>query len=120
MVSNSYSPDELESIFVWDAICEAMPLTAEERREADERDRESRLAQGGQRRKRRCDMTPAELAKERARDAARHRPPRTRNAAALAENRERCAEYYRLNKAEILDRQKERRRRQKPDREAQA
>lgn len=37
-VNNHYSPDELESIFLWDCLCEALPLTAEERREINERD----------------------------------------------------------------------------------
>lgn len=37
-VSDKYSPAELESIFLWDCLCEALPLTAEERREIKERD----------------------------------------------------------------------------------
>lgn len=36
-VNNHYSPEELESIFLWDFICEALPLTAEERREINGR-----------------------------------------------------------------------------------
>lgn len=37
-VNDRYSPAELESIFLWDCLCEALPLTAEERREIKERD----------------------------------------------------------------------------------
>lgn len=37
-VNNRYSPEELESIFLWDCLCEALPLTVEERREIKERD----------------------------------------------------------------------------------
>lgn len=37
-VSDKYSPAELESIFLWDCLCEALPLTVEERREIKERD----------------------------------------------------------------------------------
>ena len=37
-VNDRYSPAELESIFLWDCLCEALPLTAEERREINERD----------------------------------------------------------------------------------
>lgn len=37
-VNNHYSPAELESIFLWDCLCEALPLTAEERREINGRD----------------------------------------------------------------------------------
>ena len=37
-VNNHYTPAELESIFIWDSICEALPLTAEERREINGRD----------------------------------------------------------------------------------
>ncbi len=37
-VNNRYTPDELESIFLWDCICEALPLTLEERWEINRRD----------------------------------------------------------------------------------
>ena len=37
-VNSKFTPDELESIFIWDLLCEAMPLTAEERRDIRERD----------------------------------------------------------------------------------
>lgn len=37
-VNDRYSPAELESIFLWDCLCEALPLTAEERREINDRD----------------------------------------------------------------------------------
>lgn len=37
-VNDHYTPEELESIFLWDCLCEALPLTAEERREIKERD----------------------------------------------------------------------------------
>lgn len=37
-VNDHYTPEELESIFLWDCLCEALPLTAEERREIQERD----------------------------------------------------------------------------------
>lgn len=37
-VNDRYSPAELESIFLWDCLCEALPLTVEERREIYERD----------------------------------------------------------------------------------
>lgn len=36
--NNKFTPDELESIFIWDLLCEAVPLTAEERRDIRERD----------------------------------------------------------------------------------
>ena len=36
--NNKFTPDELESIFLWDLLCEVIPLTAEERREIKERD----------------------------------------------------------------------------------
>ena len=38
-VNNRYSAAELESIFVWDMLCDALPLTVEERREINSRDR---------------------------------------------------------------------------------
>lgn len=37
-VNDHYTPDELESIFIWDCLCEAIPLTAEERKAIKERD----------------------------------------------------------------------------------
>lgn len=37
-VNDRYSPAELESIFLWDCLCEALPLTVEERREINGRD----------------------------------------------------------------------------------
>ena len=37
-VNDRYSSAELESIFLWDCLCEALPLTVEERREINERD----------------------------------------------------------------------------------
>lgn len=37
-VNDRYSPAELESIFLWDCLCEVLPLTAEERREIKARD----------------------------------------------------------------------------------
>lgn len=37
-VNDRYSPAELESIFLWDCLCEALPMTVEERREINERD----------------------------------------------------------------------------------
>lgn len=37
-VNDHYTPEELESIFLWDCLCEALPLTAEERREINGRD----------------------------------------------------------------------------------
>lgn len=37
-VNDKYTPDELESIFIWDCLCEAIPLTTKERREIRERD----------------------------------------------------------------------------------
>lgn len=33
-----FTPEELRSIALWDAWCEAMPLTEQERRECNERD----------------------------------------------------------------------------------
>ena len=33
-----FSPEELHSMALWDAFCEAMPITAQERRECAERD----------------------------------------------------------------------------------
>lgn len=42
--NNKFTPDELESIFVWDLLCEVFPLTAEERR--DIRDRDTYAATG--------------------------------------------------------------------------
>lgn len=36
--STKFTPDELESIFIWDLLCEAVPLTADERRDSRERD----------------------------------------------------------------------------------
>ena len=37
-VNDRYTPDELESIFIWDCLCDAIPLTKEERRAINERD----------------------------------------------------------------------------------
>lgn len=37
-VNDRYSPAELESIFLWDCLCEALPLTVEERWEINGRD----------------------------------------------------------------------------------
>lgn len=37
-VNTRYTPDELESIFLWDSLCDELPLTAEERRETKDRD----------------------------------------------------------------------------------
>lgn len=40
-VNNRYTPDELESIFIWDVLCEAIPLSSEERAEIRRRDSEN-------------------------------------------------------------------------------
>lgn len=37
-VNSRYTADELESIFIWDCLCDAIPLTKEERRAINERD----------------------------------------------------------------------------------
>lgn len=37
-VNEHYSPEELESIFLWDFLCEQLPLTKEERQEINDRD----------------------------------------------------------------------------------
>lgn len=37
-VNTKYTPAELESIFLWDAMCEKLPLTLEERRECSDRE----------------------------------------------------------------------------------
>ena len=36
--NNKFTPDELESIFIWDLLCEIVPLTAQERQDIRERD----------------------------------------------------------------------------------
>ena len=40
-VNTRYTPDELESIFLWDLLCENIPITREERKEIRERDAKS-------------------------------------------------------------------------------
>lgn len=116
MTNDRYTPDELESIFVWDCVCEAMPLTAEERREINERDRQvlaDRFPAPTVKRKRqnRVDMPPDRLEALRAKDRERkHNAPKPgRSEASMADNRERMAEYYRIHRQEILARQKQRR-----------
>ena len=42
--NNKFTADELESIFLWDLLCEVIPLTAEERK--DIRDRDTYAATG--------------------------------------------------------------------------
>lgn len=37
-VNTRYTPDELESIFLWDMLCDNLPITREERKEIRERD----------------------------------------------------------------------------------
>lgn len=41
-VNNQYTPDELESIFIWDCLCDAVPLSRAERAAIRERDEEAR------------------------------------------------------------------------------
>ena len=43
-VNNRYTPDELESIFVWDILCEAIPLSAQERADIRKRDGQKNAA----------------------------------------------------------------------------
>ena len=116
MTNDRYTPDELESIFVWDLICDSIPLTAEERREINERDRkiiaESSQSTNGKRTyKRRADMTPEELEaiRKKDRDRKRNGPKTVRSDASRADNNDRMKEYYRINKQRILAQQKQRR-----------
>lgn len=94
-VNNRYTPDELESIFLWDALCEDLPLTREERREIKDRDF---YATHGK-------LPKRETEEERiARKREYNRLYRAKN---LEKIRQKDAAYREKNRASINERQRE-------------
>ena len=107
-VNDRYSPAELESIFLWDCLCEALPLTAEERREIKERDYTAKTGKKEQRTPDSavpCDASDAAKAEERRRKRLEQKR-RWREA-----NKERIraydAAYRAMNRGSINERQRE-------------
>lgn len=103
-VNDRYSPEELESIFLWDCLCEALPLTAEERREIKERDYTAKAGSEG-----RNDRVPSAPSNDD--EEERKRKKRERNRRWREANKERIRAYeadYRLrNRDSINERQRE-------------
>jgi len=107
-VNDRYSPEELESIFLWDCLCEAIPLTAEERKEINDRDRAYRT---GKEPKKTEPKTPVCCAEEAAKKAERKQRElerkreyrKTHRAQTLAYSRA----YQAKNREAINERQRE-------------
>ena len=101
--NNKFTADERESIFVWDLLCEAAPLTAEERRECRRRDLEclSERGEGGEKRKHHSKDDTEERRRKKREYAAAYR------AKHKAELRRKDAEYRERNRDSINERQRE-------------
>lgn len=99
-VNDHYTPEELESIFLWDSICDALPLTAEERREINQRDTEARAASAAPRK-------PVDPEKEAERKQRRREQKRRWRQANKERVRESDAAYRARNREAINERQKE-------------
>lgn len=101
-VNNHYTADELESIFIWDLLADAIPLSREERRGCREREdlaREEKREPKGNRR------GDGKLSKEEALE--RHREYMRKWRAENREHiRERDAAYREKHRAEINERQR--------------
>lgn len=106
-VNDHYTPEELESIFLWDCLCEALPLTAEERREINSRDSspERRTAKRAPKDDDRP-KTAEDIKKEELREKKREQNRRWRKA-----NKDRIraydAAYRAVNRESINERQRE-------------
>lgn len=107
-VNDHYTPEELESIFLWDSICDALPLTAEERREINERDCAARS--GNRERSSSNPSIPrsdAERAKEEERKQRKREQKRRWRQANKERIREAEAAYRARNREAINERQRE-------------
>lgn len=101
--STKFTADELESIFIWDLLCEIAPLTLEERKESRLRDQECSAASKENENCRNPgskDMT--EERKQKKREAAA-----AWRAAHREEKRRKDAEYRNRNRDTINQRQRE-------------
>jgi len=95
-----YTPEELRSMALWDAWCDAMPLTHQERMDATRRDR---YASGAHTPKKQTSKHDQEYLRQRNREyVARYRAAhkdriQQYEAAHAAEKAERNRDYYRFN-----------------------
>lgn len=107
-VNDRYSPAELESIFLWDCLCEALPLTAEERREINGRDY---TAKTGKKERRTTDSAvhynAIASAKEEERKQQRLEQKRRWREANKEKIRAYDAAYRAMNRGSINERQRE-------------
>lgn len=106
--STKFTPKELESIFIWDLICEALPLTQEERQEINGRD----SAPDSGKRKHRAKAvtlpkTAEEIQKEEERKRHRLEQKRLWREANKEHIREKDAAYRAKNRESINERQRE-------------
>lgn len=101
--NTKFTADERESIFVWDMLCEAAPLTLEERRESRRRDLEclSERGCGVEKRKHHAKEDTEERRRKKREYAAAYR------AKHKEELRRKDAEYREKNRASINERQRE-------------
>lgn len=106
--STKFTPKELESIFIWDLICEALPLTQEERREINGRDT---ISESGKRIHRAKNIvlpkTSEEIKKEEERKQHRREQKRLWREANKDRIREYDSAYREKNRASINERQRE-------------
>lgn len=100
-VNDRYSPAELESIFLWDCLCEALPLTAEERREINERDTLAKTKRTA------LPRTDERAAKEEERKLRKREYNRRYREANRERIRELNAAYQKRNRESINERQRE-------------
>ena len=94
-----FTTEEMRSLYLWDAWCEAMPLTAEERRESARRDEYAKSTNGYMSGRPGTQSSASEAERNRA-YAARYR----------ANHHDRIIAYNRTHADEINERQREYRR----------
>lgn len=94
-----FTTEEMRSMYLWDAWCEAMPLTAEERRESARRDEYAKSTNGYMSSRPGTQSTVSDAERNRA-YAARYR----------ANHHDRIIAYNRAHADEINERQREYRR----------
>lgn len=99
-VNSRYTPDELESIFIWDLLCEAIPLDSGERKAANARDAAIKAENEGKKKTQAPKPTDEEAIKKRREYAAKWREAhreeiRAKDRAYKAKNRETINERQR-------------------------
>lgn len=102
-VNNRYTPDELESIFIWDCLCEAVPLSREERKAIRDREDAAKREMQAAEPKRNHNL-PAEKCTEADRERKRAYAKKYRETHREI-IRQRDAAYRAANRADINERQ---------------